>query len=415
MNRGTTCTGQPAPKGGGAVQLTNQSYWTIQNLQVTNTSADAAQRDGIEVLVTDGKEHKGITISGNDVYNVTGVSNRDTDNHGFYLSHGIGTDLPIDGGYIDGLTIWGNTVHEVLGNGIGVYGDEGEGTGTTNSQSVRNQSVFVSDNILTDISNDGIVVCVSDSPLIERNTATQLGWHAPTTKNENLAGMWSWGATDPTFQFNEVSYITAAGTDMEAWDCDGHISGTCTYQDNYDHDNHGGIFLNCTGCGGTDKTAIVFRHNVSINDCRIADPNDKNVASFAFYGNTIDCRAKQWNVALPTVTVVSDNIFLGQTASALTLPGNATYHANTYRGFTTTPSDPQASTKDPLLVNLPAITGSRVAAPTAITALAGYELRTGSPAIGTGVWVTGDDGIDIWKDPVIASVNRGAYIGTGIG
>lgn len=442
LKRGTTCTGQLAPKGdgtaaapitidgygtgaaplvagngvtghpvvaggpsvgGGAVQLTNQSYWTVQNLQVTNSSTVAAQRDGIEVLVTDAKEHDGITIRGNDVSNVAGVSDRLTNNVGFYLSHGIGTDLPVDGGFVKGLTIWGNSVHQVHGNGIGLYGDEGTGT---NSNAVRNQHVIVSSNTLTQVSNDGIVVCVSDSPLVERNTADQLGWNA--VDPQDIAGMWSWGATNPTYQFNEVSHINAPGHDMEAWDCDGHITGTCTYQDNYDHDNSGGIFLNCTACGGTDSTAIVFRHNVSINDCRIADPGDKNVASFAFYGNTVNCRNTPWNVALPSVTVVSDNIFIGQAGSTSTLPANATYRANAYLGFTTTPSDPQGSTKDPLLVD-PTNT-----APSGITALAGYELRTGSPAIGTGVQVAGDSGIDIWNDPVIAAVNRGAYIGTGV-
>lgn len=421
---GNGITGQPVKTGGtsvggGAVQLTNQSYWTIKDLQVTNTAAGAAQRDGIEVLITDAKVHNDIIITGNDVHNVTGDSDRSKYSNGFYLSHGIGVDVPIDGGYINNLGIWYNTVHQVYGNGIGIYGDQGEGNGATNSQIVHNQGVVVSNNTLTDVSNDGIVVCVSDSPLIKNNTASYLGWNAPDNPTEYVSGMWAWGVSNPTFQFNEVSHITAPATvtggDMEAWDCDGHITGTCTYQDNYDHDNFGGIFLNCTICGGTDQTAIVFRHNVSINDCRIADPGDKNVASFAFYGNTIDCRTTDWNVALPGVTVVSDNIFLGDGGPRSTLPANATYRANTYRGFTTTlPTDPQGSTKDPLLVQLPAITSSGVAAPSTMSALGGYELQTGSPAIGTGVQVHGDSGYDIWKDPVIASVNRGAYIGTGV-
>ena len=442
LKRGTTCTGQLAPKGdgtsdapitidaygsgtaplvagngvagqrlggsgpfvgGGAVQLTDQSYWVIQDLQVTNTTANGpVQRDGIDVLVTDAKEHDGITIQHNDVHDVLGISDRSSLD-GFTLSHGIGVDLPVDGGFIKGLTIWGNTVHQVHGNGIGLYGDQGTGS---NSQAVRNEHVIVSDNALTQVSNDGIVVCVSDSPLIERNTADQLGWDAVAAVN--IAGMWSWGATDPTYQFNEVSHILkGSGGDMEAWDCDGHITGTCTYQDNYDHDNYGGIFLNCNGCGGSDHTAIVFRHNVSINDCRIANAPKSAIASFAFYGNTVNCRNTSWSLALPSLTVLSDNIFIGKAGSAL--PTGVTYRANTYIGFTPPASDSQASTADPHLVN-----PANNPAPTGIDSLSGYELKIGSPAIGSGVPVAGNAGIDIWEDKVGASTNRGAYIGAGV-
>ncbi len=439
LKRGTTCTGQLTPKGdgtaaapitldaygsgaapvvagngitghavvsggpsvgGGAVQLTNQSYWIIQNLQVTNASANAAQRDGIEILVSDGKEHDGITIRDNDVHDVSGDSDRVKEFNGYCLSHGIGVDLPVDGGFVKGLTIWGNTVHQVHGNGIGLYGDQGTGT---NSNAIRNQHVIVSANTLTQVSNDGIVVCVSDSPLIEHNTADQLGWNAVDA--QDLAGIWSWGTTDPTFQFNEVSNINAAGHDMEAWDCDGHITGTCTYQDNYDHDNSGGIFLQCSGCGGSEQTKIVFRHNVSINDCRTVNDGG-SLASFAFYNNTIDCRNKPWNLAFPSLTVLTNNILIG-TAGA-TLPTNVTYLANTYFGFTAPTSDPQRSTADPKLA------GANGTAPQSITGLDGYRLLADSPAIGKGAQVTGDAGIDIWSDPVTTPVNRGAYLGAGV-
>ena len=393
-------TGGPSV-GGGAVQLTNQSYWIIQNLAVTNTASSEAQRDGIDVLVTDGAEHDGITIRGNDVSDVTGSSDRAGDFNEFYLSHGIGVDTPVNGGFVKGLTIAGNYVHDSDVNGIGLYGDQGTGD---NNNSVENQQVLVSGNTVESVTNDGIVVCVSESPLVENNTADQLGEDSGTV--QNIAGIWGWGDDDPTFQFNEVSNINAPGNDMEAWDCDGYITGTCTYQDNYDHDNSGGMFLQCTGCGGSDTTNVVYRYNVSVNDCRINNAATGNLASFSFYNNTVDCTSQAWNFNLPDQTVMADNIFLGQSGS--TLPANPSYIANDYVGFSPPASDPQASTADPRLV-------ARGTANYGLSTLGGYQLLAGSPALGSGTAMPGDFGSDLWGNPVTGTPNRGAYAAAGIG
>ena len=386
--------------GGGAVQLTNQSYWIIQDLAVTNTASGAAQRDGIDVLITDGAEHDGITIRDNEVSAVTGVSDHGSDFNGFYLSHSIGVDTPVDGGFVKGLTIADNYIHDSLGNGIGIYGDQGTGN---NNNSVEDQQVLVSGNTIEAVSNDGVVVCVSDSPLVQDNTADQLGENAVDA--QNIAGIWGWSDNNPTFQYNEVSNINAPGNDMEAWDCDGYIAGTCTYQDNYDHDNSGGIFLQCAGCGGSDPTDIVYRYNVSVNDCRINNYTG-DLASFSFYNNTIDCQDQAWNFTVPSQMIMANNIFVGQSGS--TLPANATYLANTYVGSSPPTSDWMASTADP-----------RFAAPgTAnygLSTLGGYQLSAGSPALGTGTAMPGEYGQDLWGNPVAGTPNRGAYAAAGTG
>ncbi|MFJ8045725.1 ricin-type beta-trefoil lectin domain protein [Kitasatospora sp. NPDC096147] len=427
LKKGSVCNGQLAPKGSGtaaapitlssygtgnaplvaggglvnaaAVQLTNQSYWIVENLEVTNDAATEARRSGINVYGTDGQVHHGITIRNNNVHDVKGWSNRSTNLDSFYLSHGIGVDTPVRGSLIKGLAVVDNYVHEVRAVGIGLYGDQSN----WNNNEERHENVLIARNTVRNTSQDGIVVSVSDAPLIEHNVADRLGWNHT---DGVYAGIWGWGNTDPTFQYNEVSNILVMTDDSVAWDCDGFNRGTCTYQYNYDHDNANGILLTCASCGGAERTKVVFRYNVSVGDCRLHNYTG-TLASYAFYGNTIDCRNKNWDFnEVPDFTAFTNNVFLGKGGSAL--PAQAKYKANTYVGFTA-PSDPQGSTADPALV------GANGTAPYGIHSLGGYQLLSGSASLGSGAPVTGNRGTDYWGNALnLAAPNRGAYGGSGV-
>ncbi|MER5739633.1 ricin-type beta-trefoil lectin domain protein [Streptomyces sp. NPDC002262] len=430
LKSGATCNGQLAPRGNGsatapitigsyggtarpivagggisgtsgaAVLLRNQSYWIVQGLEVTNNAPSEAHRSGIVALVDDLAQHDGITIRNNLVHDVMGRSDRATDHTGFYLSHGIGVDLAHDGGFVKGLTIADNYIRDSRVNGIGLYGNEAIGG---NDNSVHNQFVHVTRNTIQRNSNDGIVVCVSDSPLVEYNVSDRAGTNA--INPGNIAGIWAWASDNPTFQFNEVSNIVAVTYDSQAWDCDGYITGTCTYQYNYDHSNYGGIFLNCVGCGGGTTPSIVFRNNVSVNDCRII--NAGSPYTFLFANNTIDCRGKQATIELPHQTIVANNIFSGA-APGSTLPSGPTYQRNTYTGFTVPSGDPAPSTADP-----------RFTAPDTahygIHSVGGYQLASGSPASQSGLALSGASNVDYWGNATSRSApNRGAYGGPAL-
>ncbi|MBD0737843.1 Ig domain-containing protein [Streptomyces sp. CBMA29] len=434
LKKGTTCHGKLTPKGSGSatapitldgygsgaapvvagdgltnpdpsnliseatVALTNQSYWIIQNLEVTNNASAEALRSGIEVFGTDGQEHDGITIRDNNVHDVMGWTSRSANLDWYYLSHGIGVEIPTQGTFFKGVTVSGNSVHDIHGVGVGLYGDQHN----WNDNPVRNRYVLVTGNTVRNISHDGIVVSVSDSPLTERNVADRLGVNG---RDGVYAGIWGWGDTNPTFQYNEVSHITRVTDDSVAWDCDGSMLGTCTYQYNYDHDNSNGILLVCASCGRTTTLKVVYRYNVSVNDCRFHKYTD-GALSVDFYNNTIDCRNKAFDFGeTPSITKFSNNVFIGQAGSSL--PSGPTYKANTYVGFTP-PSDPQASTADPRLVS-----ANGVGTP-GIGSIGGYKLLSGSPALRSGTTVPGNFGTDLWGNPVnTATPNRGAYAGQG--
>ncbi|MFC9331227.1 ricin-type beta-trefoil lectin domain protein [Kitasatospora sp. NPDC057015] len=427
IKAGTTCNGQLAPSGSGsatapvtlgsygtgtrpviaaggtttsAVLLHNQSYWIIQGLEVTNNAATESQRSGILVVVDDLTEHDSITIRNNVVHDVMGVSDRGANHTGFYLSHGIGVDLPTDGSFVKGITISGNYVRDSHVNGIGLYGNQATGE---NSNAVHNRFVHIFGNTIQRNTSDGIVICVSDSPLVEYNTSDRAGTNA--INPENIAGIWGWADDNPTFQFNEVSNIVAQTFDSEAWDCDGFMTGTCTYQYNYDHDNFGGIFLQCSGCGGGTTPSIVFRNNVSVNDCRII--NTGSPYNFLFANNTIDCRGKAATIQLPNQTTVANNIFTGAAAGS-TLPVGPAYQHNTYVGFAAPSTDPAASTADPKFT-------APGTANYSINSVGGYQLASGSPAYQSGIALSGTSAVDYWGNPAGPTTpNRGAYGGPAL-
>ncbi|WP_031073370.1 putative Ig domain-containing protein [Streptomyces sp. NRRL WC-3742] len=434
LKAGTSCDGQLAPTGNGsatapitigaygsgarpvvngggltgttgaAVLLRNQSYWIVQGLEVTNNAAAEGWRSGINVLVDDLAEHDGITIRDNVVHDVMGRSDRGGDHKGFYLSHGIGADLPVNGGFVKGLTIADNYVRDSHVNGIGLYGNQDNGG--DNNNAVHNRFVHITGNTIERNSNDGIVICVSDSPLIEYNVSDLAGTNA--VNPENIAAIWGWADDNPTFQHNEASNLIAQTFDSQAWDCDGYMTGACTYQDNYDHDNYGGILLNCLACGGSYHASIVYRNNVSVGDCRIISNGASTPVSFLFANNTIDCAGKKATVELPTETTVANNILTGAPTGS-TLPAGPTYRNNTYVGFTAPGSDPAPSTADPGFT-APGTAGY------GLHSLGGYQLASPSPAHRSGIALSGAEATDYWGNPTSATApNRGAYGGPALG
>ncbi|MFD0638729.1 right-handed parallel beta-helix repeat-containing protein [Catenulispora yoronensis] len=227
---GTTCTGVLAPKGSGAsgspitvnaygsgakpvlegagageytVHLIDQSYWTISGLKVQNASSTRAQREGILVEASGAANQAGITISGNEVANVAGWGDKTGTNAGWFSnSAGIAVRVGTSSGVFNGVSITGNTVHDVGGGGIKIEGEA----------SAMLTGVYIGHNTITKAGGDGIVVHDSDTPLVEYNTASDLGLGAYPFVAGNFAGMWPYHSKNPTFQHNTVGAQRAWST-----------------------------------------------------------------------------------------------------------------------------------------------------------------------------------------------------------
>jgi hypothetical protein len=422
FNAGTTCDGTLTPQGSGAsgspitvdaygsgaapviegggateatIHLVNQSNWTISGLKVQNSSSTRAQHEGILVEATTAANQAGITIAGNEVANVAGWGDKTGTNASWFsYSSGISVRVASGTGVFNGVSITNNTVHDTGGGGIKIAGEA----------SAMDTGVYIGHNTITAAGGDGIVVHDSDSPLVEYNTATDLGLGAYPFVAGNFAGMWPYHSNNPTFQYNTVGSQRGVVNDATAWDCDINNTGTCTYQYNYSYGNAGGFYLDClSGCGGAaTSTNVVLRYNIARDDCRFTN-SSTGTGTHYIYNNTFFCPGKPISDTLGGTVVWRNNIFVAPTASWAS-DSSATFDSNTYYGGLTAPSsgDARAHTANPQLINDAAGTLA-------------IKLHSTSPEIGTGAVVADNGGKDFFGNPVSATAapNRGAYNGPG--
>jgi hypothetical protein len=177
------------------------------------------------------------------------------------------------------------------------------------------------------------------------------------------------------------------------------------------------------GSKGPTTTNGIVRNNISQNDktrlFQIAGPS----TNMKIYNNTLylppgsttsPVVAQAWNGGNPVSSYFYNNIFylMGSGPwTGLNLFTALTFDYNTFYGVHASgePSDAHKLTTDPLLVN----PGSGGVGRNTVD---GYKLRTGSPALGTGVLMANNGGLDYWGNAVSnsAAPNRGAYNGAGI-
>ncbi|WP_176730860.1 right-handed parallel beta-helix repeat-containing protein [Micromonospora mirobrigensis] len=402
-------TQRPVINGNGAdtaVYLKDVSYWKVTDLRVTNPSSTRAQRNGVKVESSSTAAKAGIEITGLEVDNVAGWGDKTGTNAGwFILSSGIMVYSASTAGPISGLKITNNYVHDTGGGGIKI----------SNKPSQYHTGVLIAGNSIISVGGDGIVVHGSDAPLVERNRFDNGGGGAYPFVAGNFAGMWAINSRDPLFQFNEVTRQYPSNFDSTAWDCDGGIVGTCTYQYNFSHNNGGGFFLGCQGCTSYPNYAAkqIIRFNISQDDCRIA-ANLENSSPTEIYNNTFYCMSRPLDLKLPTGTSantkVANNIFVAAQGS-LPTGTNLTYQKNLYWGGVTPPAGETGAVQGDPKLSFPGGTS------TGFNSANGYRLSTGSPALGAGNVLSGLGARDYFGTPVpnaAGNVNIGADNGSGV-
>lgn len=434
FRRGTTCFGSLQPHGSGSasapiragaygsgalprldaqgaaqvIHLYNEDYWEIRDLDITDAANPGTQRAGVFVELHDFGVGHHYVLQNLTIHDVLGD---DTGSSGGILFTVKGTTIPTK---FDQVTLENNTINHVDREGIDFNSswanrpEVGSSDGPAWTPSTR---VVIRGNNLSDVGGDGIVVAVSDHALVEYNTLKGFQLRSGGYN----AGMWPYNADHTLFQYNDTSGGGNTADGM-AYDVDQGTVGTI-FQYNYSHDNAGGFFLICNA-NGEVKDAII-RYNISQNDhyrgfetCT-AGP----IASASVYNNTIYTSAGVSQVAvnenntLDRKIAFSNNIF-SNAGGTMTFNVNSsltTFAANVFDGTTNPPADPQAITDSPRFVSPGTATDLGHAE--------GYELRAGSPAIGTGILIPDNGGLDYFGNhvPATTAPNRGAYQGPGIG
>ncbi|WP_036319459.1 right-handed parallel beta-helix repeat-containing protein [Microbacterium sp. B24] len=389
---------------GGAVQLENQSWWTIENLAITNNSGTdnfgattpGTARAGIQVRNSAGNTTlRGIVIRGNTVSDVNGCfacSGLDAHDNG-----GIVVDTTAMGANFDGVLIENNHVENVGRTGIVVW----DNSYFTTSQTVVVQSALTSNvrvraNTVIDPDSDGILAFGTDGAVLESNVVRGAGQR--TFEGSDMpasAGIWPTRGMNTLVQFNEVSGTRLHKTDGQGFDVDMGSTNT-RVQYNYSHDNEGGFLLLMGGF----SSDVVVRDNLSIND---AWGGQKGVITFSWgvpapvriYNNTIvippgspakpiycDGDAGACASSTPGQWWFTNNIVDNRGTGEYTYPGlgtNAVFSSNLFSGNhpVSEPADAAKITADPGFV-APGTTGDGFGVANA------YKLTAGSPAISSG-------------------------------
>jgi hypothetical protein len=242
----------------GAVQLLNGSYWTIQDLHVTNRTASAnpsTYRSGVLVENTGVGRLAGITLQRLTVDSVR--SNPGKGNARMYGGISALTFGTTKSGY-DGLVIRANTVSDVSRTGII----------TSNAQYPKayDANVRITGNTVRSIRGDGIVMIGAQHGRIDTNTVTGAGdlgscpgcgrMGGPETAS---AGIWPSNTKSIRIDHNEVLKTHNTGGDGEGFDIDRNAVDTIV-EYNYSHDNQGGGVL-LTGARSSTIRFNIFENN----------------------------------------------------------------------------------------------------------------------------------------------------------
>ncbi|MFK4836960.1 NPCBM/NEW2 domain-containing protein [Microbacterium sp. ZW T2_14] len=424
FHRGSECVGTFAPTGSGlggapitvspygdgdapatingdgrlaGIHLLNVSNWTVDGMRVINPGTPDKRRVGILYEINDGTKRSGVVLTRNHVEKVAGWSDKTTLGNAFSRSAGISV-LGDGVGWFDGITVTDNVVNDTAAGGIKLSAPD-----TTKHY---NTDVYVARNDIRAVGGDGIVIHNSDKPVIEYNSAIDLGHGEYPFLKGNFAGMWPYNSVDPLFQFNVVGNSVGSTYDSTAWDCDMKIKGSCTFQYNYSYGNAGGFYLDCiSGCGTASTTATaILRYNVSQDDCRLGGASG-GPGLHLIYNNTFSCLNRPFEDDMTAPRQMKNNIIIAQGGSLKTT--NGVYANNAYFGGI----QPPATETDPV-VGDPQLIAAGSGQQT--RALPGYQLAVGSPLLGAGTPVVDAGERDFFGNPVPATPNIGAYQGAGI-
>lgn len=241
-----------------AVRIFNSDYFTIQNLEISNTGKERkAGRTGLKVECTDYGISHNIRINNLTIRDVNGS---------LVKEEGGGSGiLIVNGGdsirsRFDSLTIENCHILRCERNAMiwsGYY---------DRKNWYPNKHTIVRNNVIEKVPGDGIVPIGCDSTLIEYNLMCDSPDILPMT--EAAAGIWPWSCDNTIIQYNEV-WGHKAPWDAQGFDSDYNCQNTLI-QYNYSHDNYGGMVLICNSGNAGDYSCgnigSIVRYNISIGD-----------------------------------------------------------------------------------------------------------------------------------------------------
>ncbi|MCJ7843306.1 cadherin-like beta sandwich domain-containing protein [Lederbergia sp. NSJ-179] len=434
---------RPKIKGAGqfeaAVYLYNQSYWEMNNLDVSNeapvetTFAESlGDFRGIHITGDNGTQLNYFRMNNVYVHDVSGEvnwiggTNPETPKPG--IKHGTGWDkskrtggIVFDTSVVDpanpeepttfnDVVIENSTIKDTSFGGIifkqyagidegAVHVGWGERDSRDDEKFSPHTNIVIRDNYLsqynTDFGANSIYLTGVRGGAIENNIVAGAG----------TSGIELYYADDVVVQHNEVfdTVKKAGGADHNGIDAD-KATTNILFQYNYIHDTGDGILICQFGFGD-----VVLRYNVIENTERypIYLHSDKS-ATAEIYNNTIyNDKSKYMIYGYGSYVTAKYNIqnnilYSTKDDAVFTTGGGVSYNNNSYFGadFPIPTEDKNAITIDPMLKDVG--TGGKGTEETgpALDTLGGYKLLSGSPLIGAGLVIDHNGSQDLEGNPI---------------
>jgi hypothetical protein len=402
------------------VLLLNVQYVEVNNLEVTNDQGGPGDFRGIAVRGSDAGNLHHVYVRSCFVHDVTGevdwiggdVANNQppwvTFQAGWDTSKrtgGIVVEVASANGtktWFDDVLIEGNTVQDTSFGGIifkqldGGYG-WGVRASANDAKFLPHTNVVVRGNFISQTNTqygcNALYVTGSRHVLIENNVSKDAGTSAIEFYN----------CDDVRVQHNETfgTVRKAGGADYNGIDADRATTGA-VIQYNYVHDNGDGILLAQFAFGDSiiRENLLVnnSRHGINLHSDASATNQTYNNLIFIDGPRTGNLIATSGNTdQLAASYTLRNNILRSALASAQAVTGGGvTYANNLFSGIAAVGT--ASRTGDPMFVDGTQRPSGGAAGPTPPSQLAGFQLRTGSPALNAGVAITNNGGVDFWGD-----------------
>ncbi|MBC8081369.1 MAG: right-handed parallel beta-helix repeat-containing protein, partial [Gorillibacterium sp.] len=232
-----------------AIQLYNQEYWIIENVEIS------------------GGKLAGIYIWGNqrtvilDYFRITNVYVHDVGDNTAYQGKDIGgiifTTYAHDNQFKDVIIDGATVVRSKRWSGIFIKGSHATYT--------RSDGIIVRNSRVEDTFADGIALFSTSNSIAENNVVIKAGGY-PNDVNGNANGIWCWNSVNCKVQFNEVSETNSSTIDGGSFDIDWNNQDSVV-QYNYGHDSHGyGVAV--MGAEKFVTSNAIVRYNIFSNNGR---------------------------------------------------------------------------------------------------------------------------------------------------
>jgi hypothetical protein len=276
FQRGTTCRGMFSPRGEGsagepitvtdygsgaapvldggsanaaAIFLTNQSYWTFENLTLLH-----GQKWGLLARVRNGATVTGLTIRHLRATGATSVATRRAQSGEIGLLADGADSATINDVKISNVTVGDTKTGEGIfiraGYQRGMRGAKGKNISITNSR-------------VSKVYGDGILVTDGENITISHDVVSESG-ECPNCTGSTPGALWVWNSVNAVMSWNE-SYdntswgVDGGGMDIDFWNRDVIV------EDNYIHDNKG-YCVSVFGAGHQPTYKAIVRFNVCANN-----------------------------------------------------------------------------------------------------------------------------------------------------